>query len=180
AKDGIEAVRTHVPQRATAEISPSSPGKWQVTLIERAFRRWAEPQVPIESRGHGILLFWTLDPLEPEWAARPILYFANWADCARPDPFAEKARIFRSLISDGDLRGNSGFLRHFSHAVGFIDRVRQRLLTEHVFAFFHGRNRRGCVKIVSCADDHRVQIFLLFEQFAEVNISSTSFILFRT
>jgi len=33
-----------------------------------------------------------------------VVYFADGADGAGPDPFAEEASVFRSLITDGDLR----------------------------------------------------------------------------
>src|SRR5207244_9920912 len=73
AEDGVEAVGAHVPECAAAEVGPSAPGERHINMIEWASRRGAEPQVPIQSRGNGILLLRALDALQPKRAARPVL-----------------------------------------------------------------------------------------------------------
>ena len=148
-------------------------------MIEWASRRGAEPQVPIQSRRHGILLLRALDALQPKRAARPVLYLPHRADHARPDPLTEQARVFGSLVGDGDLRGDSGLLRHFRHAPRFVDRVSQRFLTENVLALLHRGNGSHCVEIIGRADDNCVKVFLFSQQFAEVNVSGASFVLSR-
>src|SRR5256886_15759704 len=140
AEGGVEAVGAHVAECAAAEVGPSAPGKRQINMIEWAFRRRAEPQVPIQSGGHRILLLRALDALQPEGAARPVLYLLDRADHAGPDPLTEQARVFGSLVGDGDLRGDSGLLRHFRHAPRFVDRVSQRFLPENLLALLHRGN----------------------------------------
>src|SRR6516165_7679156 len=89
AEDGIETIRTHITERAAAEVRPASPREWQIDLIVGTFRSRAEPLVPIQAVGNGLRVLGALQPLRPEGPAGPIDHFANGANGASPNPFAK-------------------------------------------------------------------------------------------
>ena len=90
------------------------------------------------------------------------MHLAHRADGAVPNPFAQQARGFRSLVADGNLRGYPGLPRNLGKPPCFVDGVRQRLLAENVFALFHGRSCNRGVQIVRRAHHHGIDVFLFF------------------
>src|SRR5258707_7799389 len=87
-KNCVETVGTHIAESATTEISPPTPYKKRVRAVERAFRRRAEPQIPVQAFGHRLLVLRTLDPLRPERPADPVSDLPYRPDRAVPNPFA--------------------------------------------------------------------------------------------
>ena len=47
-----------------------------------------------------------------------------------------------------------------AHHACLVDRARERLFTEDVFALFHGRHRRHRMGVVGSAHHHRVDLFV--------------------
>src|SRR5256885_11566541 len=93
-------------------------------MVESAFGRRAEPEIPIQTLRHPFGFFGSFETLRPVRTAGPVADFAHWPNCAIPNPFTQQARGFRGLIRDSDLSGHAGIARDFGHAAGFIDGVR--------------------------------------------------------
>src|SRR5207247_560573 len=128
AENRVEAVTAHVAECAATEIVPPAPDEWQVSAVESAFRRRSKPQVPVEAFGHRLCFFRTIQALWPIRTTRPVNDLPHRTDGAVPNPFAEEARGFRSLIAHGDLRCGARLARDFGHASRFINRSRHWLL----------------------------------------------------
>ncbi len=107
------------------------------------------------------------------------MYFADRANGAVPNPFAQETRGFGGLIPNRNLRGDAGLAGDFGHAARFINGVGERLLAKNMFAFFHGGDGDCCVQIVGGADDDCVNIFLLLKEFAEIGVRRASFVISR-
>ena len=105
------------------------------------------------------------------------MHFADGANRAGPNPFAEDTSVFGSLIADGDLSGDSGFPSDFRDAARFVNCVRERLLAKNVFAFAHGCCSDDGVKMVGGTDNDSIDVLLFVEKFAEIVIRRASFIL---
>src|SRR5437016_4065992 len=177
AKNSVETVRTHVAESATTEVAPSAPNKGQVSVVERTFRRRAEPQVPIQTFWHGFGFLWAFETLRPERTVRPVHDFAHRPDGAVPNPFTEQAGGFRRLVTNCDLSCHASFASDFGKAPRLIDRVRQRLLAKDVFALLHGRRGDGRMQVVGGAHNHGVEVLLLLKQLAEIIVGRAATIL---
>src|SRR5439155_246157 len=93
---GVEIVDAHVADGPGAEIPEAAPGEGGVSFVVGAGRRWAEPEVPIESGRNRLLIFGAVDALLPPGAGAvgPDVDFFDVADCAGADYFDGLARAF--------------------------------------------------------------------------------------
>ena len=139
-------------------------------MVESAFGRRAEPEIPIQTLRHAFAFFGSFETLRPVRTAGPVADFTHWPNCAIPNPFTQQARGFRGLIRDSDLSGHAGIARDFGHAAGFIDGVGQRLLAKDMLALLHRRHGYGRVQVVGGAHDNGIEVLVLLEQLPEVAV----------
>src|SRR5215469_4645993 len=174
AENGVEAVGPHIAESATTKVNPAAPYEGQVSVIEGTFRSRPQPQVPIQTFRHRVGVFGTLDRLCPERTARPIRHLAHRTDRTRTYPLRELAGGFGSLVGDRDLGCDPSFPGDLGQPARLINRVGQWFLTEDVLPFLHGRRGNRRVQIVGRAHHDGVNIFFLFEQFAEIAVGGTA------
>jgi len=87
-------------------------------------RRRAKPQIPNPVRRHGIWLLRALDALQPERAARPVVYLLT-GPITPPRSLTEQAGPSEAWLATA-ICVAIPFARHFRHAPRFVDRVGQR------------------------------------------------------
>src|SRR5262249_50273479 len=148
AEKRIETVAAHVAESAATEVGPAAPGKGKVDVIVGARGSGTEPEIPIEAIGNRVGFLGAFEALRPEGEAGPIVEFADGTDGTGPDPFAKKARVFGSLITNGDLRCDAGFAGDFGDAARLVNGVRQWFLAEDVFVLAHSRSGDDRVEVI--------------------------------
>src|ERR1022692_3128697 len=159
-EDDIHTVRGNVAQRAAAEVQPSAPRKRMVQsavvgklpLLFRAVdgmplgppalvrTRWsgAEPEVPIECGGYGILALRTVIALGPDRAVGSHVDFGDFANCAGLNELgrAQGAGLRAGLRTH--LRDHLRLGGHTGHDSSFVYGLAERLLAVDVETVPHG------------------------------------------
>src|SRR2546421_8227080 len=110
----------------------------------RTPRRWAQPKIPIERRGHCGGILRALDPLRPPQgrlaamrrAIRPYMHFADRANRAISEPFVYLPIAFEGHSLVAHLRSDLGGPRHSCDRARFINRPGERLFTIDMLAHF--------------------------------------------
>ena len=180
-EDRRQVVNAHVAEAAGAEVPPAAPTERGVGRMIGPPRRRAEPQVPVQRRGHGRRVLGPLDALGPpqrhlaamRGAVRPDVHLPHGADGAVPDPFVDQPVALERHALVAHLRGDLGLARRLGHGAGLVHRAGQRLLAIDVLAHLDGRHRHDGVGVVRRAHDHGVDVLLLVQHLAEVLVASS-------
>ena len=170
AEDRVEDVAAHVAERAGAEVEPLPPVARVVVAVadERPLGRDAEPQVPVEPRGHRVVLVGLRVRVAPRLAA-PRVDFLHLPDRAVVDELHDELVLRARVNLNAHLRDELLLGGDFGEPAGLVDRLRQRLLAVDVQAAVHGAACAiGRVHVVRRRDVHRVEVLLLVEQHAVV------------
>jgi hypothetical protein len=174
-EDGRELVAAHVAQRPRAEVAPVAPSPGMVGGMVRALGRRTQPEVPVQSIGHGRHLRQHSAPsrLLPERGAHRDVDFGDRPEHAVEDILLHHPGFFRRLALVAQLGGRARALRRFGDLAGFGDRVGERLLAIDVLAPAESRQRHHGVAVVGRGHHHRVHV-LLIEQFAVIAIGAAT------
>jgi hypothetical protein len=181
-KRKVVPMAAKVAHGAVTEIPPAIPFRaGKIDGMKRARGRRAEPEVPIEAIGNGLRFFGAVGDendvfvafgvffaLQTPGAPDPDMRFGHGANRAALDDLDDAAVIVVSVNLDTHLGGDFGFGGDFANAAGFPDVVRERLLAIDVLFVLQGEHRRESVRVLAGADDNRVEVFGVIEDFAEV------------
>src|SRR6185369_1143349 len=82
-ENGIENMAAHITERTGAEIEPLPPISRVVIRVpdKRPLRTWAKPEIPIETRGHGVYTVGLRSGVSPGLRT-PGVHFLNLSDSA--------------------------------------------------------------------------------------------------
>jgi len=167
---GVEDVAGEVSHYSGAEFSPASPSSGMVDiLLIWAHRGDADPLVPVEIWGDGILAF---GPSAARVAgALPRVPLLDLADCSILDDADGHAVRYVGVNLDSHLRYDVGLARGQGQLPRLIDGVRQGLLAIDVLAETNGGHRYGGVHVVWRADVDGIDLVgFPFEQLSPVAV----------
>ncbi len=145
----VDGVARHVAERAGAEVEPAAPFEIVIhILLERAFRRRPEPQIPIERAGDDVRAGRAIQPLRPDGAIGPDVEFARLANDAGVDHLDGAAQTVFGAALVAHLRGQFLLAGELTHGAHFADGLAERFLAEAMFTQGHGADGREAVVMV--------------------------------
>ena len=105
-------------------------------------------------RGTGGDNFGPLDRLMPVFAGPvgPTMDLADGPDRAVAEDFDDSPRTGKRMSLVSHLRDDVHLAGDFAHPVGFVDRMRERLLTVNVLAQLHRHHAGGGVMMIGRGD----------------------------
>ena len=130
----------------------------------------AEPDVPIERRGHRGDLRGSVDALGPDRTVRPAVDLEDVADGAVPDPLADEPRAFLRMALVAHLGDDLGLLGGLGQDAGFLDGMRQGLLDVNVLAQLDGGHGDDGVVVVGDRHGDGVDALFLFQHPPEIAV----------
>ncbi len=130
----------------------------------------SEPEVPRQAGRHGGRQLRALDRLVPVFAGPvgPAMDFADGADRAVAEDFDDSPRTAERVPLVSHLRDDVHFAGNLAHPPGFVNRMRERLLTIDVLAQLHRHDAGRSVMVIGCGDNDRIDVLALFEHLAVV------------
>ena len=134
------------------------------TVVDRG--SLAEPEVPVQPLGHGLLLKRSAFAGRERQADGDLLDLAQASAAGRGHGAAEQLGLVAALLR-ADLHHLAGLLDGGDELLAFVDGQRQRLFAIDVLAGFERRQGDGRVPVVGRADRHGFDIVAI-EQLAIV------------
>ena len=195
----VDQVGSHVADRADAPVHPAAPVERMVDGVVLHQRRRAEKQVPRELVGHRVRRSvhrcreplhhaaeipahlvrgrlrrrGTRDALRPvrERTVGPDVDFAHVANRARSDVLVHQARVVGRVALIAHLRHDLRVDRLLRQRATLLHRPRQGLLDVDVLAEAHRCRRDHGVGVIGRRDQHRVDVLLLLQHLAVVDVA---------
>ena len=130
----------------------------------------AEPDVPVERRGHGRDLAGRVDALGPDGPVGPAVDLGDVADGAAPDPLADEAGALAGVALVAHLGHDVGLLGRLGQEAGLLDRMGQRFLDVDVLAQLDGGHGDDGVVVIGGRHGHGVDALFLLQHAPEVAV----------
>src|SRR5262249_45890377 len=179
----VHPMASEVRHRAVAEVPPAVPFRpGQIDFIERALRRGAQPQVPIQTGEYGravrravldedyvagrLRLFFA--GMQAPGAADPHMRFGDGPDRPALDHFDDEPVIVAGVDLRPHLRRELGFGSGFADDARLPDVMRERLLAVDVLAQLQRRHGGERMRVLGRADDYRVELLCVVVDLAEI------------
>ena len=169
----VDDVADPVADPPGAEGQPRAPPGGHVHGVVGPAAGRAEPEVPVQLLGHGVLLLEARQLVDgavgaPEGVAGGV-HLGDLPDRPVPDPLAQRADPPRRVPLVAELRDHLGLAGGLADLANLVDRVGQGLLAVDVFAAFQCGHAGHRVRVVRRADHHGVDVLVhRVEHLAEI------------